>query len=76
MSSFFAPFDNDVVVEEEEIKSYDDLSRRDVRSLIFHLLYAAEAFDYQETLQSIVDNFNRGFSFRDFEFFQMAQLSF
>jgi hypothetical protein len=26
---------------------YNDLSRRDVRSLIFHLLYAAEAFDYQ-----------------------------
>jgi N utilization substance protein B len=46
---------------EQAIKSYDDLSRRDVRSLVFHLLYAAEAFDYQESLQSIVDNFNRGF---------------
>ena len=45
----------------QEIKSYDDLSRRDVRSLVFHLLYAAEAFDYQESLQSLVDNFNRGF---------------
>jgi N utilization substance protein B len=41
---------------------YNDLSRRDVRSLIFHLLYAAEAFDYQTSLDSIVDNFNRGFS--------------
>lgn len=43
------------------IISYDDLSRRDVRSLIFHLLYAIDAFDYQESLPAIVDNFNRGF---------------
>ena len=42
-------------------KSYDDLSRRDVRSLAFHFLYAAEAFNYEESLQSIIDNFNRGF---------------
>jgi N utilization substance protein B len=41
---------------------YDDLTRRDVRSLIFHLLYAAEAFDYQTSLDAIVDNFNRGFN--------------
>lgn len=40
---------------------YDDLSRRDVRSLIFHFLYAAEAFNYEESVQSIIDNFNRGF---------------
>ena len=42
-------------------KSYEDLSRRDVRSLVFHFLYAAEAFEYQESLQSIIDGFNRGF---------------
>ena len=41
--------------------AYDDLSRRDVRALIFYLLYAADAFDYQESLATIVDNFNRGF---------------
>lgn len=41
--------------------SYNDLSRREVRSLIFHLLYAAESFDYHESLGAIVDNFNRGF---------------
>jgi len=41
--------------------AYNDLSRRDVRALIFYLLYAAEAFDYQEPLAAIVDNFNRGF---------------
>ena len=41
--------------------AYNDLSRRDVRALIFYLLYAAEAFEYQESLEAIVDNFNRGF---------------
>ncbi len=41
--------------------NYDSLSRREIRALIFHLLYATEAFDYQESLQAIVDNFNRGF---------------
>jgi N utilization substance protein B len=38
-----------------------DLSRREVRSLVFHFLYAAEAFNYEESLQSIIDSFNRGF---------------
>lgn len=48
---------------EQEIEiSYDDLSRRDVRSLIFHLLYAMEGFDYQVSLDSIVENYNRGFN--------------
>lgn len=60
-----------IVQEEEEwnyleelvsgTMAYNDLSRRDVRSLIFYLLYAAESFDYQESLDAIVDNFNRGF---------------
>lgn len=40
---------------------YNDLSRRDIRSLIFHLIYAAESFDYTVEIESIVDNFNRGF---------------
>jgi N utilization substance protein B len=42
--------------------SYNDLSRRDVRSIIFHLLYAMECFDYQTSLDEIIDNFNRGFA--------------
>lgn len=37
------------------------LSRRDERALIFNLLYAADSFDYQNSLESIVDNYNRGF---------------
>lgn len=49
------------VPQQEEI-SYDDLSRRDVRSLIFHLLYSMEGFEYQTTLEAIVDNYNRGFN--------------
>ncbi len=44
-----------------DIVAYNDLSRRDVRALIFYLLYAAESFDYQESVEAIVDNFNRGF---------------
>lgn len=41
--------------------SCNDLSRRQERSLIFHLLYAVESFDYDISLDAIVDNFNRGF---------------
>ena len=44
-----------------EAIAYNDLTRRDVRALIFYLLYAAEAFDYHESIDAIVDNFNRGF---------------
>jgi len=40
---------------------YSELSRRDIRSLIFHILYAYDAFDYSCSLESIVDNLNRGF---------------
>jgi len=46
----------------ENTIAYKDLSRRDVRSLIFHLLYAADAFEYQESLQSIVDMFCDGYN--------------
>ena len=54
---------------------YNDLSRREVRSLIFHLLYAMEGFDYQVSLESIVDNFNIGFDLdipADSEVFSVA----
>lgn len=44
-----------------EHRSFSQLSRREKRSLVFHFLYAAEAFDYQNSLESIVENFNRGF---------------
>ena len=51
------------ITEGNEVNEFDynDLSRREVRSLIFHLLYAAESFEYQDSLGALVDNFNRGF---------------
>jgi len=57
--------------------SYDDLSRREVRSLILHLLYAMDAFDYSVSLESITDNFNRGFELSipfNSEVFKVAQV--
>lgn len=36
-------------------------TRQQVRSLIFHLLYAMEGFDYQAKLESIIENMNSGF---------------
>lgn len=40
-----------------------ELTRRDARAMVFHLLYAADSFDYQTSLESIADNFSRGFGF-------------
>ena len=63
MCSLFISTEDIVPQEDEQTtpKSYEDLSRRDVRSLVFHFLYAAEAFNYEESLSSIIDSFNRGF---------------
>jgi len=36
-------------------------SRRELRSLIFHILYVAESLDYTDSIDAIVDNLNRGF---------------
>jgi len=56
--------------------AYDDLKSRDTRALIFHLLYAMECLDYTVSLESIVDNFNRGFDLAipyDSKVFTIAQ---
>jgi transcription antitermination factor NusB len=37
----------------------DDLAYRDQRALIFHLLYAIDAFDYETSLESIADYFGK-----------------
>lgn len=61
----FAPKNNDytsVEVSQEHEKKFADLSQREKRSLIFHLLYVAESFDYQISLEAMVDDFNRGFN--------------
>jgi len=36
-------------------------SRREVRSLIFHVLYVAESLDYSESVEEIINNLNQGF---------------
>jgi len=46
-----------------KIIAYELLSRRDIRSLIFHYIYAMEGFDHTVLLSTIVDRFNRGFYF-------------
>lgn len=44
--------------------SSSDLNQRDVRALIFHLLYAADAFEYTESLVSIIEVFNTAYKLR------------
>jgi N utilization substance protein B len=59
-----------------EVLAYSDLSRREVRSLIFHLLYAAEGHSYEDSLESIAENLTRGFAVEipfDSEAFKTAQ---
>ncbi|HJM69091.1 MAG TPA: transcription antitermination factor NusB [Candidatus Babeliales bacterium] len=52
----------DVELELIQIKKVDgEYSRRQVRSLIFHLLYAMEEFNYDISLEALIDDFNRGF---------------
>lgn len=36
-------------------------SRRDMRALAFHFLYALDRFDYAVSLETIVENFRKGF---------------
>lgn len=47
----------------EEIKKYADLSRRDLRALILHLLYIMSAHDYEDSLVSVVDMINASCEF-------------
>ncbi len=46
---------------EEHRRCATNLSRRQARSVIFHLLYVMETFEYDTELKDVVDNFNRGF---------------
>ncbi|MBA3751953.1 transcription antitermination factor NusB [Candidatus Dependentiae bacterium] len=45
----------------QELNS-ETLSQTDQRSLVFHLLYAADSAEYDSSLASISDNFGRGFN--------------
>ena len=76
MSSICSDMNNQHLDELNRPVSYNDLSRREVRSLILHLLYAMDAFDYSVSLESITDNFNRGFDLAipfDSEVFTVAK---
>jgi len=43
------------------VSSHAHISRRELRSLIFHLLYAAESHEYEESIEMIADNLSKGF---------------
>lgn len=42
-----------------ELVSQNITTRRKMRSLLFHILYAADAFDYETSATEIAKNFNR-----------------
>jgi N utilization substance protein B len=66
----------DASLLETEHIPYASLSRRQVRSLVFYLLYAADGHSYEDSLESIADNLNRGFDLDipfDSEVFKLAQ---
>jgi N utilization substance protein B len=44
---------------ESELISQNITTRRKMRSLLFHILYAADAFDYETSATEIAMNFNR-----------------
>jgi N utilization substance protein B len=44
-----------------QVVAYNDLSKREIRGLILHVLYSLESLDYEDSLMSVIDNFNRGF---------------
>ena len=51
----------DTELTDRDIISCDMLSQRDRRALVFHILYSADAFDYNTSLESIAENFAHGY---------------
>lgn len=47
----------------EDKNKYSELTRRDVRSLILHLLYVMNAHDYDISLNTVVDDIYNSFDF-------------
>lgn len=41
--------------------SCSDLNQRQIRALVFHFLYAADAFEYSESLDALIRNFNNAY---------------
>ena len=54
--------DKSNINEFEEIMC-NSLELIDQKSLIFHLLYASDSYEYDASLESIADNFSRGFGY-------------
>ena len=50
-----------IIVDElsSELVSQNVTTRRKMRSMLFHILYAADAFDYETSAAEIARNFNR-----------------
>lgn len=48
-------------MEETATTQHLATTRRDFRSLIIQLLYVMESFDYSVSLESVIENFNRGY---------------
>ena len=46
---------------QQDSKVVQPFTRRQVRSLIFHILYALDAYDYQVSIESIINMLNKGF---------------
>lgn len=46
---------------EEQQRGEGDYTRKQTRSLIFHILYVLEGFDYDSTLSAVIENLNRGY---------------
>ena len=56
--------------------SCDNLSQRDRRSLVFHILYAADAFDYEISTEGVIEKFAHGYDCiidRNDQVFHVAQ---
>lgn len=55
--------DQPIVIAEGTVDNRQEreMSRRDIRALAFHFVYAMEQFDYSISLEAIVDNFRQGY---------------
>ncbi|MBT3456068.1 transcription antitermination factor NusB [bacterium] len=53
--------DSDKKKNDEKQSSVSGHELRKMRSFVFHVLYVMDSFDYSCSVESIIDNFNRGF---------------
>ena len=53
--------DSCIAANDVQNEAKKEISRRHVRALIFHVLYMSEAWNYESSVEAIIDNLNRGF---------------